>query len=211
MEGFGTRAVADITGLTPRQIDYWDKSHFIKPSLATSSGKGTRRLYDFVDLVQFRVAASLKGKGISLQKMRKCLAYLKKNGDKLANPLAALRFVTDGESIFVLTANSKVVLDTLKEGQLVFTLAIGPMLKDLVAKIKEIEKKKSYSVQLGKKQYTAVLHGDLEAGGYWVECLDLPGCVSQGETLEEALEMIKDAIRGHLVVTEKASPRRKAV
>ncbi len=210
MEGFGSRTVAAITGLSQRQIDYWDKTHFIKPSLATPSGKGTRRLYDFVDLVQFRVAASLKEKGISLQKMRKCIAYLKKSGDKLANPLTALRFVTDGESIFVLTANSKVVLDTLKEGQLVFTLAIGPMLKDLVAKIKEIEEKKTYFVQVGKKRYTAAVHSDLEEGGYWVECPDLPGCLSQGETVEEALDMIKDAIRGHLAVTQKVTSRRNA-
>ncbi len=212
MEGFGSRAVAAITGLTQRQIDYWDRTHFIKPSLSTPSGKGTRRLYNYVDLVQFRVAASLKGKGISLQKMRKCLAFLRKSGDKLTNPLATLRFITDGETIFVLTANAKVVLDTLKEGQLVFSLSLGPMLKDLAAKIKEIERKKTYAVQVAKKRYWVVLHGDLEKGGYWVECPELPGCLSQGETVEEVLEMIKDAIRGHLAVTEKkTSPRRKAV
>jgi antitoxin HicB len=32
-----------------------------------------------------------------------------------------------------------------------------------------------------------------EASGYSVEIKDLPGCISQGETLEEALEMIEDA------------------
>jgi antitoxin HicB len=32
-----------------------------------------------------------------------------------------------------------------------------------------------------------------EVGGYTVEIKDLPGCMSQGETLEEALEMIQDA------------------
>ena len=31
-----------------------------------------------------------------------------------------------------------------------------------------------------------------------VECPELPGCASQGDTVEEALEMIKDAIAGHL-------------
>jgi predicted RNase H-like HicB family nuclease len=33
-----------------------------------------------------------------------------------------------------------------------------------------------------------------------VECPSLPGCSSQGDTVEEALEMIKDAIDGHLEV-----------
>jgi antitoxin HicB len=32
-----------------------------------------------------------------------------------------------------------------------------------------------------------------EAVGYSVEIKDLPGCISQGDTLEEALEMLKDA------------------
>ena len=33
-------------------------------------------------------------------------------------------------------------------------------------------------------------------GGWVAECLDLPGCVSQGETREEALSNISDAIAG---------------
>lgn len=32
-----------------------------------------------------------------------------------------------------------------------------------------------------------------EEGGYFVEIKDLPGCMSQGETREEALEMIEEA------------------
>ena len=33
-----------------------------------------------------------------------------------------------------------------------------------------------------------------------VECPSIPGCVSQGKTIEEALENIKDAIQGCLEV-----------
>lgn len=32
-----------------------------------------------------------------------------------------------------------------------------------------------------------------EEGGYSVQAPDLPGCISEGETFEEALAMIKDA------------------
>jgi len=38
-----------------------------------------------------------------------------------------------------------------------------------------------------------ILH-PAEEGGYWVEVPSLPGCFSQGETKEEALENIKEAI-----------------
>jgi predicted RNase H-like HicB family nuclease len=37
-----------------------------------------------------------------------------------------------------------------------------------------------------------------EEGGYVIWCPALPGCVTQGETVEEALEMIKDAIQGYI-------------
>jgi predicted RNase H-like HicB family nuclease len=37
-----------------------------------------------------------------------------------------------------------------------------------------------------------------EAGRYVVECPDLPGCLSEGETLEEAMDNINEAIIGCL-------------
>jgi predicted RNase H-like HicB family nuclease len=39
--------------------------------------------------------------------------------------------------------------------------------------------------------------------GYSVSCPGLPGCWSQGETEEEALENIKDAIQEYLEVVEE--------
>ena len=47
-------------------------------------------------------------------------------------------------------------------------------------------------------EYPIVIEQDPEAGGYVVYCPTLKGCVSQGETEEEALENIKDAIRTYL-------------
>lgn len=42
-------------------------------------------------------------------------------------------------------------------------------------------------------KYTVVLEPQDE-GGYTVQCLEIPGAISQGETKEEALENIKEAI-----------------
>lgn len=42
-----------------------------------------------------------------------------------------------------------------------------------------------------------------EEGGYTVTVPSLPGCISEGDTKEEAIENIKDAIRGYLVVYER--------
>lgn len=43
-------------------------------------------------------------------------------------------------------------------------------------------------------QFPVVVHAD-EAGGYWVECPVFEGCYSQGETIEEALTNIQEAIQ----------------
>jgi antitoxin HicB len=43
-----------------------------------------------------------------------------------------------------------------------------------------------------KLVYPITLYPEIE-GGYTIEIKDLPGCITQGETLEEALEMIEDA------------------
>ncbi len=39
-----------------------------------------------------------------------------------------------------------------------------------------------------------------EEGGYWAEVPALPGCLTQGETLDEVVENLNDAIQGWLSV-----------
>jgi len=44
-----------------------------------------------------------------------------------------------------------------------------------------------------ERTFTVILRRE-EKGGYSVRCVELPGAISQGETEEEALANIKDAI-----------------
>jgi predicted RNase H-like HicB family nuclease len=63
------------------------------------------------------------------------------------------------------------------------------------------------------QDYLIVIH-PAEEGGFWTEVPDLPGCGSQGETLDEAVEMTKDAIGGFLESLRKhgeAPPTEKAI
>lgn len=52
----------------------------------------------------------------------------------------------------------------------------------------------------GKRYRYTVVFAPAEEGGYVVTVPALPGCVSQGESLEEARAMIQDAIEGYLEV-----------
>jgi predicted RNase H-like HicB family nuclease len=52
-------------------------------------------------------------------------------------------------------------------------------------------------------KFQVIFTFDPEYKGYVAEVPELPGCVSQGKTLDEAVENIKNAIRGYLHVLAK--------
>jgi predicted RNase H-like HicB family nuclease len=54
-------------------------------------------------------------------------------------------------------------------------------------------------------QIQAIIH-KAEEGGYWAEVPALPGCVSQGETMEEVTRNIREAIQGCLSVSTDQTP-----
>ena len=46
------------------------------------------------------------------------------------------------------------------------------------------------------KQFTAIVHsGEPEEGGFWATCLEVPGANGQGETKEECLRNLSEAIQ----------------
>ncbi len=47
--------------------------------------------------------------------------------------------------------------------------------------------------------YSVVVH-DAEEGGFWVEVPALPGCYSQGESIEDSLRNVREAIELYLEV-----------
>jgi predicted RNase H-like HicB family nuclease len=50
----------------------------------------------------------------------------------------------------------------------------------------------------------AIIH-PAEEGGYWAEVPALPSCVTEGETIEEVLANLKDAIEGWLEVASTSN------
>ena len=52
-------------------------------------------------------------------------------------------------------------------------------------------------------RYKVVIMYDSEYDGYVVDVPELTGCMSQGKTLDEALDNVKDAIKGWLYVEKK--------
>ena len=75
--------------------------------------------------------------GLSLQKIRRCLHYLKRSFPDAAQPLSSLRYLTDGEKLFVLTSDKNKILDVM-DRQFVFSLGIGNLVRELDGEVRRI-------------------------------------------------------------------------
>ncbi len=48
------------------------------------------------------------------------------------------------------------------------------------------------------RKYTIILEPDMDEGGYTVTVPTLPGCITQGETVEECIQRAQEAIAGYI-------------
>jgi DNA-binding transcriptional MerR regulator len=191
---FGKQAVINLTGLTYRQIDYWARMGVVKPSIKAGEGQGNRREYSFKDLVALRVAKSLRDEGISLQKIKKSLAYMKRQYSEIKQPLAQWRFLTDGKTIFIVDRDQQKILDTLNKGQLVIYMALGEIIEELQGEIRKLAIPKSKKVTVEGQTLSVVLTQDLESGIYAARCEEIPAAATEGDTEQEALNNIEDLL-----------------
>ena len=127
---YKSREVCNIIGLSYRQLDYYDRTDFVKPSINNGEGYGSRRMYDFNDLLKLKVIKKLLEAGISLQKIRKAKKYLEENGNGKDNGFLKVTLISDGSSVYACTSD-KAIIDTLKSGQGVFGIALGKVYEDL--------------------------------------------------------------------------------
>jgi predicted RNase H-like HicB family nuclease/DNA-binding transcriptional MerR regulator len=199
MDGYPSRVARAVTGVSPMQLAYWSRTSLVVPSTAPGRGRGTTRLYSFRDLVQLAVVRKLLGAGVSLQRVRKAVAYLRKHFPEVEHPLAELTLLTDGDSVFHLTNDAEVIVDTVRHGgQLVYALAVGKLVEAVRGKLATIPMAQTSTITVDDFEFPVRLTPDPDDGGYVAECPGLPGCLSQGDTVAEALANIMDAARGWL-------------
>lgn len=89
--GFTSREAAQISGVPFFTVDYWDRSKFLKPSIARSTGRGRGhgRLYSYADTLRLRIARELREQHVSVQTLRHVVKRLAER----AEGLAAARYV----------------------------------------------------------------------------------------------------------------------
>src|ERR671924_2068213 len=134
MDTYDSKTASRIVGVSLRQIQYWDEQGFIRPSVKLAGGRGTKRLYSFQDLICLKVVKDLSHHGFSLQKFRRCLKPLKEYSLRTNRSMGSLKYLTDGEELFVITNDREKILDAMKH-QFVLSLGIGRLMRELSGEV----------------------------------------------------------------------------
>ena len=103
MQGnFTSREVVELTGITPRQLQWWDERRIVR-----AARQGHRRLYSMEDLTEIAVICQLRDRGFSLQRVRKVIKFLQVEFDKrLAETVRSgsdYHLLTDGRNLYLET------------------------------------------------------------------------------------------------------------
>jgi DNA-binding transcriptional MerR regulator len=112
---FTSRDVVALTGITPRQLQWWDERGIVVPVR-----EGHRRLYSFEDMSEIAVICQLRRKGFSLQRVRNVVRFLQREfGKRLAQTVTGTsdyHLLTDGKSLYLETSPQQIV-DILKNSR----------------------------------------------------------------------------------------------
>lgn len=133
--GYSGTVAAKAAGITYRQLDYWARTELVEPSLKSAEGSGSQRLYSFHDVLVLRLVKRLLDTGISLQQIRIAVNQLHESG---INDLAQVTLMSDGASVY-LCGSSDEVIDLVNQGQGVFGIAVGKVLREVETNLVQLD------------------------------------------------------------------------
>ncbi|MFY9647372.1 MAG: MerR family transcriptional regulator [Terriglobales bacterium] len=136
---FTSSEVIGLTGITARQLQWWDERGIVAPSR-----DGHRRVYTWDELVTVAVICQLRRRGFSLQRMRKVIRFLQQEfGTSLAATVSAsseFHLLTDGTRLYLRTSAREVV-DLIKNArQPMFAICLSDEVRRVRAEIQARKK-----------------------------------------------------------------------
>jgi DNA-binding transcriptional MerR regulator len=146
---YSSREVAAMTGLSARQLQWWDSRRLFAPAIRshpTAAGGFTERRYTPVDLLELMVLADLRRQGLSVNRIRQLLETLRHQfGIRLFEAIGGggpLTLLTDGKDVYARTAHGE-FFNLLKDpAQPLLVVGDELPLKELTAKARGSRKKK---------------------------------------------------------------------
>ena len=146
---YSAREVAALSGLTARQLQWWDASRVFPPAIAprrTTSGGFTERRYTPVDVVELVVLADLRRRGFTVFELRTITRVLDQYfGASLFEATGGggrVQLLTDGDAIYARTATGAFynLLDSPQQPLMV--VGNEGLLKELSGKVRGTRKKR---------------------------------------------------------------------
>ena len=141
---YSSREVAALTGLSARQLQWWDERRLFQSAVAskpTAAGGFTERRYTPVDLLELMVLADLRRQGMTVARIRRLLETLRTRfGVRLFDAIGgagSLTLLTDGREIYARTARGEFYNLLRDPAQPLLVLGTGaesdPALRELTA------------------------------------------------------------------------------
>jgi uncharacterized protein (DUF433 family) len=185
---FTADRVRELTGLSKRQIQYWDEQDFIRPSLTSRQGRGRRRLYSFRDLVALRTAAEIRS-AVSLQLIRKVDAYLRQLDYE--HPMAEIAFEIVGDDLFFEEAGAVRHARRPQQTILRVTVPFAHLVNDLERRIAKLDRR-----AVGKlERRRSTLGGKLLIAGTRIPVATIQRMRDDGASVAAILKLFPDLRR----------------
>ena len=149
---FSSQDVIALTGITARQLQWWDERGVVKPER-----QGHRRLYSMQNVMEMAVICELRRKGFSLQGVRKVMRFLDREfGKGLAEIVSRnsdVHLLTDGTRLYLETSARQIV-DILKNSnQPILGICLSDALRQVRAEV--VARKASTSVTVPSERRRA--------------------------------------------------------
>jgi DNA-binding transcriptional MerR regulator len=132
---FTSNEVVALTGITPRQLQWWDERGIVRPAR-----EGRARVYGLDDLAEVAVICDLRRRGFSLQRVRKVMRFLQREfGKRLVETVSGgndYHLLTDGEHIYLET-DTRQIIDILKNArQPMLTVCLSDTVRRVRAEVR---------------------------------------------------------------------------
>lgn len=144
-KGYKMNVVCSVFKITKKNLDYWEKTNLVIPSISNKQGSGFERIYSYNDLVKVRIIKSLLDIGVGLQTIRKTLEGLKKYTKE---DWTKVTLLSDGKRMYYCKSQDEII-DIMSNGQGVFAIDLKNIFTSL-EKSEEILPNNSNKFQLFK-------------------------------------------------------------
>lgn len=149
---YSAREVAGLTGLTARQLQWWDARGLVQPAVAphrTEAGGFTERRYTPVELIELMVLADLRRRGFPVPRLRRLVEALRRRfGVRLFEAIGtggAVTLLTDGRDVYARTATGAFYNLSRNPDQPLLVVGAEGRLKELTARARRVRRRRTPS------------------------------------------------------------------